>query len=126
MPGQSVFWNIYSYGLWKAAEPRELLSQTTDILAAPGRSGFQVVDPQRQHRLNHVLVDRLGADLERCLESAHQMLPDLQWRFQLGRQACCRRFGNDVLRRDTLFDAVLEHPVDVVTLPIAQAAEFKL
>jgi hypothetical protein len=53
------------------------------------------------------------------------MLPDLQWRFQLGRQACCRRFGNDVFRRDTLFDAVLEHPVDVVTLPIAQAAEFK-
>jgi len=37
----------------------------------------QIVDPQRQHRLDHVLVDRLGADLERRLKRAHQVLADL-------------------------------------------------
>jgi len=57
--------------------------------------------------------------------NAHQVLADPRRRFQPGRQAGCRRVGDDILGRDNLLDAVLKHPVDVVAPAIPRAAELE-
>jgi hypothetical protein len=102
-----------------------LFDQAADVITASGQAGFKVIDPQRQQRFDHGLIDRLGTYLESRLERAYQVLADLQRRFQLGRQAGCRRVGHDVFGCDTLFEAHFEHPVDIVALAIAQTAELE-
>ena len=103
----------------------ELLDQAADVVAVPGQTWLQVIDLQRQHSLDHALVDGLGANLEAGFERAHEMLTDLQGCFQPCRQPGCRSIGDDVLGCDPLLDAALEHPVDVIALAVPQSAELE-
>ncbi len=86
---------------------------------------LEVVQLTGEGRLDDAGIDRLRSDFEPSLESAHEMLADLQGRLELGREYRRSLVGDNVGRHDVLIERSLEHPVDIVPLPIPQAAKLE-
>ena len=67
-------------------------------------------------------VDRLGPISNPAL-NAHQVLANLQRGLELGREQRGRLVGDGIVGCHARVERSLEHPVDAVTLSVAQTAE---